>query len=162
MSLYQQSIKQDYGSVEVHPETVVHQSPPNNIPSKIIFIISRDLTEEELNCLQSHGKVEFYTPKIETDTVLSPQLANWKYMIFDIRTQHDRQWLINNIAYINEYVVIITSDSQDEPWLEKLIKEGCVTNILKKLPIIMEKESFDKRIINSLWIPKRKCCCWWC
>lgn len=171
MSLYQHTLSavQDYGSIEVRATAqataqATSHSPPNNVPLKIIFIISRDLTEEEITCLHNHGKVEFYTIKTLAESLLgippSPS-STWKYMIFDIRNQNDRQWLINNIAFINEYVVIITSDSPDEPWLKKLIDENCVTNILKRLPIIEEKESFDRRIINSLWIPKRKCC-WLC
>ena len=59
---------------------------------------------------------------------------------------------------MNEFVVIVTNDiPNSHKWLKALIDKGYVTNVLKKIPTIMD-ESFDRRVINSLWLPKRNIC----
>ena len=150
MSLYQQtlnySISPQNGITITQP---YRASPPNNAPTKIIFIVSRDLTVEELECLIKHGQTEFFSSLSNSD---------WKYLILDIRILIDRNWIMHNITNTNEYVVIITSDKpENHVWLQRLIDEDCVTNVMKKLPII-DDDSFDRRVINSLWLPKRRSC----
>ena len=132
------------------PSMASHSSPQCNVPTKIIFIISRYLTVQELECLKSHGKVEFFSYLADTD---------WKYIILDIRIELDRQWIISNISNINEFVVIVTHDDPSRSkWLKTLIDNEYVTNVLKKIPIIMD-DSFDRRVINNVWLPNRKFLC---
>ena len=150
MSLYQQTLNYSISHQGGITITQPRSSPPSNAPTKIIFIISRDLTVPELECLKKHGRTELFSS-------LSP--SDWKYLILDIRILLDRNWIMHNITNTNEYVVIITSDKpENHAWLKSLLVEDCVTNVMKKLPII-DDESFDRRVINSLWLPKRKSSC---
>ena len=153
MSLYQQTlgVPLSCSSNAKHvPTTAKATAQATAKATKIVFIISRDLLIEEFECLEKHGKTTYLS---------SLKVSDWKYLIVDIRIEFDRQWLISNISCLNEYIVVITGDrAEGSNWLQKLIKEECVTNILKKLPIIYD-ESFDRRVINNVWIPKRSSLC---
>ena len=101
MSLYQQTLNYTItpqGAITIKPSrsNEVRHSPPNNVPTKIIFIISRDLTVQELECLKKHGQTEFFSSLSNSD---------WKYLILDIRILIDRNWIMHNITNTNEYVV---------------------------------------------------------
>ena len=147
MSLYKVTLSN--GLLPKSPTTPHRSSPPCNTPTKIIFIISLYLTVQEVERLRIHGKSEYYSYLAD---------SAWKYIILDIRVELDRQWIMSNITSMNEFVVIVTNDNPDSPkWLKVLIDKENVTNVLQKIPIIMD-ESFDRRVINSLWLPKRNIC----
>jgi hypothetical protein len=155
MSLYQAILSKEVGSQAIPiPQVVpsITKVKSTKLPDKYIIVISRDLTPEEIQALKLHGQV---------DCLWNLSSATYDYLIVDIRIDSDRQWLNYNISVITDFVIVITSDNPDNArWLSALIENGCVTNVIKKIPLRMDG-SFNKLLINSVYLPKRKawCCC---
>ena len=112
-----------------------------------IIVISRDLSEEELDLLVHYGKVVEFDFKVYTNVPL--QSIQFEYFILDVRRSEDRHYFQQiGVDILEKYNLISVCHSIQKN--EEYHEELGVDNVLTKLPNRQAfKHDFDRMLMQK-------------
>lgn len=115
--------------------------------SAFIIVLSRDLSDEEIELLKEYGKVVKFGHRVYTNITI--QAIDFDYFLIDLRNSEDRQYLQQIPLHILEKYNLISichSVQKNEEYHQEL----GVDNILTKLPAKQPfKAEFDRMMMQK-------------
>jgi len=139
----------NYFLVYIQMSSSSSSSGPLVVPEAqgFIIVISRDLSDDELELLQSYGKVVKFDFKVYANIPL--QSIKFEYFALDLRRSEDRQFLQQiPVDVLEQYNLISVCHSIQKG--ESYHEEIGVDNVLSKLPPRQAfKHEFDRMLMQK-------------
>ena len=126
---------------EKHPVELV-VLPIQPVEKKFIFVITKNIDDEQLELLKEYGKVIIFDNNIYNNINVSS--IDFEFLILDIREKGDREYL-QKIENMDSFYLISICHSFER--FEEYHAEMRVNNILTKLPA---KQAYKSEFIKLL------------
>jgi len=129
---------------EKHPVELI-VLPIQPVEKKIIFVITKNIVDEQLELLKEYGKVILFDNNIYNNINVSS--LDFEYLVLDIREKGDREYL-QKIENMDQFYIISICHSFER--FEEYHAEMGVHNILTKLPPKQDyKSDFIKLLLQK-------------
>lgn len=134
--------------IEQKPPLIVPAGNKVNLSEQIIFVLTKDMTEEQLSLLREYGRVIVFEHKVYVNVPIVS--LEFDYLIMDMRIKEDRDYFQqidpNVIASMNIISFCHSFEKEDE-----IHDEIGSDNVITKLP---EKQAFKSDFDRLLLLKK--------